>query len=83
MEDDTFTEDSLVQAVTAYVRDYMQKYDASHDWSHIQRVVGLARHIYSLCENKHELDLRIIHLAALLHDVGDRKSVLHPSSSYF
>ncbi|KAK4452345.1 hypothetical protein QBC34DRAFT_377355 [Podospora aff. communis PSN243] len=69
----TFADDPLVQAVTAYVKEYMSKYDASHDWSHILRVVGLARYIYSKSENRADLDLRVIQLAALLHDVGDRK----------
>ncbi|KAK1754643.1 hypothetical protein QBC47DRAFT_384511 [Echria macrotheca] len=70
---DTFESDPLVQAVTDYVKSYMSHYDASHDWNHIQRVLGLARHIYSRSANRADLDLRIIHLAALLHDVGDRK----------
>ncbi|KAK0638756.1 hypothetical protein B0T16DRAFT_462505 [Cercophora newfieldiana] len=77
---DTFADDPLVQAVTAYVKDYMANYDASHDWSHILRVVGLARHIYAKSENRDELDLRVIQLAALLHDVGDRKYA-NPSST--
>lgn len=72
---DTFADDPLVQAITAYVQSYMQNYDASHDWSHIQRVLGLARYIYSKSENQAELDLRVIHLSALLHDVGDKKCV--------
>jgi len=73
MELDTFADDPLVQAVTAHVEAYMAKYDASHDWSHIRRVLGLARHIYARSENRAELDLRVVHLAALLHDVGDHK----------
>lgn len=79
---DTCRDDPLVQAVTAYVKDYMSNYDASHDWSHIERVVGLSHYIYSKSANKDSLDLRTIHLSALLHDVGDKKSVLyrHPSS---
>ncbi len=72
---DTFADDPLVQAVTDYVKKYMQNYDASHSFDHIQRVLGLARDIYSKSENKKDLDLRVIHLAALLHDVGDRKLV--------
>ncbi|KAK0741147.1 hypothetical protein B0T18DRAFT_225246 [Schizothecium vesticola] len=70
---DNFADDPLVQAITAYVQSYMQNYDASHDWSHIERVLGLARYIYSKSENQAELNLRVIHLAALLHDVGDKK----------
>ncbi|KAK3370237.1 hypothetical protein B0H63DRAFT_311562 [Podospora didyma] len=72
---DSFSGDGLVQSVRAYVKDYMQKYDASHGWDHIQRVVGLSRHIYAQTEDKSGLDLRIIQLSALLHDVGDRKYI--------
>ncbi|KAM7194799.1 hypothetical protein V8F20_007819 [Naviculisporaceae sp. PSN 640] len=77
---DTFKDDALVQAITAYVKEYMRNYDASHSWDHIERVVGLARYIYDKSENKHELDLRTIQLAALLHDVGDKK-YLQPNES--
>lgn len=70
---DTFKDDALVQAITAYVKEYMRNYDASHSWDHIERVVGLARHIYDKSEDKDKLDLRTIQLAALLHDVGDKK----------
>jgi len=72
---DTFSDDPLVQSVTDYVKEYMSNYDASHNWDHIERVVGLARYIYSKSANKADLDLRVIHLSALLHDVGDRKYV--------
>ena len=59
----------------------MLKYDASHDFTHIKRVVGLANQIYSELgipsndENypQPKLDLELITLSALLHDVGDRK----------
>lgn len=78
---DTFADDPLVQAVTEYVKSYMANYDASHDWKHILRVVGLARHIYSQSENRADLDLRIIQLAALLHDVGDRKYTASSTSA--
>lgn len=74
---DTFKNDTLIQAVTTYVKSYMSNYDASHDWSHIERVVGLSHYIYSKSANKDSLDLRTIHLAALLHDVGDKKYLKH------
>ncbi|KAK5658572.1 hypothetical protein OQA88_1965 [Cercophora sp. LCS_1] len=76
---DTFASDPLITAITADVKAYMANYDASHDWSHIQRVLGLARHIYAHSAHRTSLDLRVIHLAALLHDVGDRK-YLSPTS---
>ncbi|KAL2115650.1 hypothetical protein VTJ04DRAFT_9905 [Mycothermus thermophilus] len=70
-----FKDDSLVQEVTSYVKDYMSRYDCSHDWHHVQRVVAMAHHIYHNSDPafKATLDLRTLHLAALLHDVGDHK----------
>jgi uncharacterized protein len=72
-----FPDDPLIQSITTYVKAYMQNYDASHSWDHIERVVSLAHHIYTHSDPAFQatLDLRTIHLAALLHDVGDRKSV--------
>ncbi len=72
-----FPDDPLVQAITAHVKTYMTNYDASHSWDHIERVVAMAHHIYAHSDPAFQatLDLRTIHLAALLHDIGDRKSV--------
>ncbi|KAK3309084.1 uncharacterized protein B0T15DRAFT_128871 [Chaetomium strumarium] len=72
---DAFADDPLVQSITAYVKDYMSHYDASHSWDHIERVVSLAHHIYTHSDPsfRSTLDLRTIYLAALLHDVGDHK----------
>ncbi|KAK4243959.1 hypothetical protein C7999DRAFT_35702 [Corynascus novoguineensis] len=72
---DAFPDDTLIQSITAHVKAYMQNYDASHSWDHIERVVAMAHHIYTHSDDafKSTLDLRTIHLAALLHDVGDRK----------
>ena len=72
-----FPDDPLVQAITAHVKTYMSNYDASHSWDHIERVVAMAHHIYAHSDPAFQstLNLRTIHLAALLHDIGDRKSV--------
>ncbi|KAK0106926.1 hypothetical protein ONS95_003642 [Cadophora gregata] len=74
---------ALIPKVTAFVEKYMSKYDGSHDFNHIKRVVGLAHKIYTeiikaeeqsgLFEKESSLDLHVITLAALLHDVGDKK----------
>lgn len=63
----------LVNAVTDYVKQYMANYDGSHDFHHIERVLGLARHIYAKTSEQETLDLEVIVLGALLHDVGDKK----------
>ena len=54
----------------------MNNFDGSHDFNHIKRVLGLSHTLYaSILESSptNKLDLNIITLAALLHDVGDRK----------
>lgn len=67
--------DPLLLSVVQFVRQYMSQNDASHNFEHIQRVVGLAKHIYAHSPDafRNRLDVRIITLSALLHDVGDRK----------
>ncbi|KAG9235067.1 hypothetical protein BJ875DRAFT_460053 [Amylocarpus encephaloides] len=76
---------ALIPKVSAFVEKYMSKYDGSHDFNHIRRVVGLAHAIYTEInhhsaqnlesddEDEQDLDLHVITLGALLHDVGDRK----------
>ncbi|RFU28541.1 hypothetical protein B7463_g7805, partial [Scytalidium lignicola] len=75
---------TLIPKVTAFVQKYMSAYDGSHDFNHIRRVVGLAHAIYTSVMEEAEsenappefdLDLQVITLAALLHDVGDKKYV--------
>ncbi|PBP15720.1 Uncharacterized protein BUE80_DR013520 [Diplocarpon rosae] len=72
----------LVRQVRAYVEEYMNKFDGSHDFNHIKRVVGIAHVIFtgiaaptagSDPSSARPLDPTIITLAAMLHDVGDRK----------
>lgn len=73
---ETFADDRLVLKAKAYSEAYMSQYDASHDWSHIQRVVAMAHKIYTAtAPSNPTLSLRKVILAALLHDVGDRKYV--------
>jgi uncharacterized protein len=69
---------TLIPKVTSFVEKYMSKYDGSHDFNHINRVVGLAHLIYKKLKeedpsNTEELDINVVTLAALLHDVGDKK----------
>jgi uncharacterized protein len=75
---------ALIPKVTGFVEKYMSKYDGSHDFNHIRRVVGLAHLIYTEInkekqasilfeDDRPDLDLHVITLAALLHDVGDKK----------
>lgn len=66
-------DEGLVTSATEYVKAYMAKYDGSHDFSHIQRVLGLAKHIHQNSPRMPPRDPQVVILSALLHDVGDRK----------
>lgn len=67
---------TLVVKTKTFVAEYMSKFDPSHDYTHILRVLNLAKRIRvreqlrnpSVC-----YDTKIITLASLLHDVGDHK----------
>lgn len=64
----------LIVHVTAYVKSYMAPYDGSHDFAHILRVLGLSQTLRG--QNPARYDRVATILAALLHDVGDRKYLL-------
>lgn len=70
--------DLLIARTTAAVKEYMSQphFDASHDFSHVQRVLALADHILEV-EHKTKphtsFDSTIVKITALLHDIGDRK----------
>ncbi|KAF3761040.1 hypothetical protein M406DRAFT_296574 [Cryphonectria parasitica EP155] len=67
--------DPLLLSVVQFVQQYMSRNDASHNFEHIQRVVGLSKHIYTTSTDafRQTLDITVITLSAFLHDVGDRK----------
>jgi uncharacterized protein len=67
----------LIAKVEKHVQEYMEKFDGSHDYAHVQRVVGLALQI-ARQEGQIRpgvLDHNLIHLAALMHDINDRKYI--------
>ncbi|TQV91192.1 hd domain-containing protein [Cordyceps javanica] len=75
-----FAHDKLVCQAANYSYEFMSKLDASHDWEHIVRVASLANRIYHRSIQSGELiretcSLRKVMLAALLHDVADRKYI--------
>jgi uncharacterized protein len=70
---DASVNEGLICSVTDYVEAYMANYDGSHDFNHIQRVLGLAKHIHTHASNASERDPQVVILSALLHDVGDKK----------
>lgn len=76
MDDQDFESSELYLHVHKYVEEYMSRYDMSHDFNHIRRVLALSKHI--LAEELRDkpgkkLDEQAVILGALLHDVGDKK----------
>ncbi|RDW73301.1 hypothetical protein BP6252_07208 [Coleophoma cylindrospora] len=67
----TTDQEALITQVTEYVKQFMSNYDGSHDFKHIERVLALSLRIASASPNSYHLPT--IKLAALLHDVGDKK----------
>ncbi|KAF1811000.1 HD domain-containing protein [Eremomyces bilateralis CBS 781.70] len=68
--------DGAMEPIWKFVEQYMSQFDASHDFHHIKRVVALATTILE-AEQKVQTEIAynkdIVLLAALLHDVGDKK----------
>ncbi|MCJ1457420.1 hypothetical protein MMC28_007788 [Mycoblastus sanguinarius] len=63
-----------------FVKDYMSQphYDASHDYTHVLRVLALAQEILRIEQKTYphvRFDYMAINLAALMHDVGDHKYI--------
>ncbi|KAJ2784853.1 hypothetical protein H4R18_000887 [Coemansia javaensis] len=67
------TEAVVVDATERFVRAYMGRYDCSHDWYHVQRVVRQAVAIAADEAQRRPVDVLVVRLAALLHDVDDAK----------
>ncbi|KAL1846212.1 hypothetical protein Plec18167_002320 [Paecilomyces lecythidis] len=80
----TTSTDSLILSMTTFVTDYMSGHDPSHNPAHIHRVVQLAQ---TILEAERALspsaayDSTVVTLAALLHDIGDRKYLPLPPAS--
>jgi uncharacterized protein len=73
----------LIRKVEGRVKEFMAKYDASHDFNHIKRVVRRAYLIHDKIikaaldagGEAPNFDMTTITLSAMLHDIGDRKYV--------
>lgn len=57
-------------------RELAKNNDPAHDISHVQRVFNLAQVI---AKDEKEVDLQILELATLLHDIGEAKELDDPS----
>jgi uncharacterized protein len=59
----------LIQHTIAYVKQELKNAEGGHDWWHIERVWKTAKHI----AKTEQVDLLIVELGALLHDIADSK----------
>ena len=68
--------EQIINKAKDFVADYMSQYDASHDYRHIERVLGLAQTIQAR-EQSFQPDIQyraeLVTLGSIMHDVGDRK----------
>lgn len=61
---------TVIKNIEAEVKQYYEGLDIVHDWKHIQRVRKFALEL-----GRHEkADLKILEIAALLHDIGRKYS---------
>ena len=63
------TKDSLIQNTIDFVKESLSDSEGGHDWWHIYRVWQSAKHI----AEEENVDLLVVELAALLHDIADSK----------
>ena len=63
-------ESNLVNATIRFVKKQLENAEGGHDWFHIERVYKLALRI---AEKEADVDVLVVQLAALLHDIADSK----------
>lgn len=64
----------MTQQIVEFVKQQLGGVDGSHDWFHIQRVRNLALTIgRKELERGQAVDLHLVEVSALLHDVADSK----------
>lgn len=71
-----FESSDLYIGVYDYVKEYMSRYDMSHDFNHVLRVLALTKHILAEEQTANpsvKYQKQAVIIAALLHDVGDKK----------
>lgn len=84
MEETSAQFQTLFNAMSTFVDECMSGHDPSHNASHVHRVVNLATCILKAEQALHPTepyDVATIKLAALLHDIGDRKYLPHVAST--
>lgn len=67
-------EEAILNGALEYARKYMARYDGSHDFHHVERVLALALSILKAeTQQGGDFDEYVVRLAAVLHDIGDKK----------
>lgn len=61
--------EKIIKATTSFVKETLTDAEGGHDWWHIFRVCQLAKHI----GQTEKVDMLIVELGALLHDIADAK----------
>lgn len=61
--------EELIESTIKFVKDELANAEGGHDWWHIYRVWQTAKHI----AEHEDVDLFIVELGALLHDIADSK----------
>jgi len=59
----------LIEKTRAYVKESLKGAEGGHDWFHIERVYNNAK----LIAKEEDVDLFVVELGALLHDIADSK----------
>lgn len=62
--------DSIIQKTVIFVQETLKNAEGGHDWWHIYRVWKNAQ---SIAERESGVDLLVVELGALLHDIADSK----------
>ncbi|MEM7483936.1 MAG: HD domain-containing protein [Bacteroidota bacterium] len=60
---------NLIQQTIAFVKQTLHGAEGGHDWFHIERVFNTTK----LISNSEKVDVLVVQLAALLHDIADPK----------
>ncbi|MFD2822425.1 HD domain-containing protein [Lacinutrix iliipiscaria] len=63
------TQDQIIEATKTFVKDTLKDAEGGHDWFHIVRVFNNAL----LISKNENVDVFVVSLAALLHDIADSK----------
>ncbi len=60
---------SLIETTITFVKTQLANAEAGHDWWHVYRVWNLSKTI----GEKEDVNMKVVELAALLHDIADAK----------